>query len=146
MSEAGGAVPAPLILDVSVLIAVARGDTEIIGLIQRYDAEGRGLIIPALAVTGALRDMSGAEAEEVLHGLELLPNTIPAPLRDAEQAARLAAIISRTGLDPWDAHVAAIADASVCAILTLDAGKWREHAGGLDERLYFIPIEDTEEG
>jgi hypothetical protein len=34
-----------------------------------------------------------------------------AALRDAEQAVRLAAVIARTGLDPWDAHVAAVADA-----------------------------------
>jgi len=39
-----------------------------------------------------------------------------------------------------------VADASVCAILTLDARKWREHSGDLDERLYFIEISDPEEG
>ena len=63
-----------------------------------------------------------------------------APLRDAEQAARLAAVIAATGLDPRDAHVAAVADASVCPILTLDAAKWRQHAGDLDEPLYIIEI------
>ncbi|MGZ4435890.1 MAG: hypothetical protein ACXVW7_20055 [Trebonia sp.] len=68
-----------------------------------------------------------------------------APLRDAEQAARLAAFIARTGLDPWDAHVAAVADASVCPILTLDAGKWRQHSGDLDESLHVIEIADPDD-
>jgi hypothetical protein len=69
-----------------------------------------------------------------------------APLRDTEQATRLAAVIARTGLDPWDAHVAAVADASVCAILTLEAEKWREHARDLDEPLYFIEIAEPDDG
>jgi len=144
VSAEGGAVPAPLILDVSVLIAVARGDARVMELIQGYDADGQPLIIP-LAITGALHDISGRDAEAMLRGLEMLDNTMTAALRDAEQAAHLAAVISRTGLDPWDAHVAAVADASVCAILTLDARKWREHSGDLDERLYFIEISDPEE-
>jgi len=57
----------------------------------------------------------------------------------------LAAVIARTGLDPWDAHVAAVADASVCPILTLDAGKWRQHSGDLDEPLHIIEIADPDE-
>ena len=56
--------------------------------------------------------------------------------------ARLAAVIARTDLDPWDAHVAAVADAAVCAILTLDSAKWREHTGNLDEPLHVIEIAD----
>jgi predicted nucleic acid-binding protein len=65
-----------------------------------------------------------------------------APLRDAEQALALAAVIARTELDPYDAHVAAVADASVCPILTLDAAKWQEHASDLDERLHHVGIAD----
>ena len=41
--------------------------------------------------------------------------------------------------------VAAVADAAVCPILTLDAGKWREHAADLDEPLHFIEIADPDE-
>ena len=63
---------------------------------------------------------------------------------DAEQAVRLAAVIARTELDPWDAHVAAVADASVCPILTLDAGKWRQHSGDLREPLHIIEIADPD--
>jgi alkylation response protein AidB-like acyl-CoA dehydrogenase len=62
----------------------------------------------------------------------------------AEQATRLAAVISATGLDPWDAHVAAIADTSVCPILTLDAAKWRQHATDLDAPLHYVEITDPD--
>lgn len=33
-----------------------------------------------------------------------------AALQDAGQAVRLAAVIARTGIDPWDAHVAPVAE------------------------------------
>jgi predicted nucleic acid-binding protein len=131
---------------VSVLVAVARGDTAIVTLIQELDARGRPLIIPALAVTGASLDMPGDEAAELLEGLEQLESALVAPLRDAEQAIRLAAVIARTKLDHWDAHVAAVADASVCPILTLDAAKWREHEDDLDDRLYIIEVGDPDGG
>ena len=58
---------------------------------------------------------------------------------------RLASIVARTGLDAWDAHAAAVADASVCPILTLNGAKWRQHSGELDEPLHFIEIEDPGE-
>jgi hypothetical protein len=38
--------------------------------------------------------------------------------------------------------VAAVADVSVCPILTLDTAKWREHEEDLDQRLYFIEVAD----
>jgi predicted nucleic acid-binding protein len=126
VSEDAPAVPTPWVLDTSVLVEVARGDTRTMTLVQELDARGRPLVIPALAVTGASLDMTAA-------------------LRDAEQAVRLAAVIARTGLDPWDAHVAAVADAAVCPILTLDAARWREHAADLDEPLHFIEIAEPGE-
>lgn len=145
MSEDGGARPAPLVLDASVLIEAARGDAGVMTLIQGYDADGQPLIIPVLAVTAAALDTRSEDAEAILHGLERLENAMAAPVRDAEQAVRLAAVIARTGLDSYDAHVAAVADASVCPILTRDAAKWREHAGDLDERLHFVEIADPED-
>jgi hypothetical protein len=39
-----------------------------------------------------------------------------------------------------DANVAAVADASVCPILTLDGDKWRDHAHDLEEPPHFIEI------
>ena len=145
MSKDSGAVPAPYVLDVSVVTAVARGDTEIMTFIQRLDGTGQPMVIPVLAITAASLDVRSEEADELLEGLELLGNAEIAPLQGAEQAARLAAVIARTGLDPWDGHVAAVADAAICPVLTLDAAKWREHAGDLDEPLYIIEIADPGE-
>ena len=145
MSEDGGAVPAPYVLDVSVVVAVAHGDTEIMTFIQRLDGTGQPIVIPVLAITAASLDVRSDEADELLDGLELLGNAEIAPLKGAEQAARLAAVIAGTGLDPWDAHVAAVADAAICPILTLDAAKWRQYAERLDEPLHIIEIADPDE-
>ena len=142
MSEDGGAAPPPYVLDVSVLVAVARCDAAIMTLIQGYGSRGQALVVPAMALTGASLDVRSEDADDLLEGVERLDNTEVAPLRDAEQAVRLAAVIARSGLDPWDAHVAAVADASVCPILTLDAARWRQHADDLDEPLHFIEIAD----
>lgn len=146
MNTAPEPLPAPWALDVSVLAEVARGDARTMTLVQEFDGRGRPLVIPALAVTGAALDIRTDEAADLLEGLERLENAMTAPLQGAEQASRLAAVIARTGLDPWDAHVAAVADASVCPILTLNAAKWRQHAGDLDDRLHFIEIADPDQG
>ena len=61
-----------------------------------------------------------------------------------DQAARLADIIVRTGLDPWDAHAAAIADVAIYPILTRSAGKWQPSAD-LDEPQHIIEISDLDE-
>jgi predicted nucleic acid-binding protein len=145
VSEDSGATPAPYVLDVSVLTAITRGDYGIMTFILGLDASGQPQVIPALAIAGASLDLRSDDTEAILHGLGRLESVMIAPLRDAEQAVRLAAVIARTALDPWDAHVAAVADAAVCPILTLDAGKWREHAADLDEPLHFIEISDPDE-
>lgn len=144
MSE-GGAVPVPYVLDTSVLAAVARGDSEIMAFIQGLDAAGQPMVIPALAITGASLDVRSEEADELLEGLELLGMADIAPLKGAEQAGALAAVIARTGLDPWDAHVAAVADAAICPILTLQAVKWRQHSGDLDDPLHIMEIADPDD-
>lgn len=144
MSEDGGARPAPVILDASVLIEAARGDTGIMTLIQGYDAAGQPLIMPVLAVAAASLDTRSEDAEAILHGIERLGNSATAPVQDMEQALALAAVIARTGLDPYDAQVAAVADAEICPILTLNAAKWREHAHDLDEPLHFVEIADPD--
>jgi predicted nucleic acid-binding protein len=146
VSQDSGATPPPYVLDVSVLVAVARFDATVMTLIQSYDSRGQALVAPALALTGASLDVRSEDADDLLEGVERLDNTEVVPLRDAEQALRLAAVISRTSLDPWDAHVAAIADASICPILTLNAAKWRQHANDLDEPLHIIEIADPGEG
>jgi hypothetical protein len=77
--------------------------------IQGLDASGQPLVIPALAIAGASLDLRSDDTEAILHGLERLGSVMIAPLRDAEQAVRLATVTARTGLDPWAAHVAAVA-------------------------------------
>jgi hypothetical protein len=103
----------PFVLDTSVVTGVARGDPDIIALLQGYDARGQLLVIPALAIAGASLDARSEEADDLLGSLELLENVTIAPLRGTEQAARLADIIAKTGLDPWDAHATAIADVEI---------------------------------
>jgi predicted nucleic acid-binding protein len=145
VSEDSGATAPPYIVDLSVAVAVARFDASVMTLIQGYDARGQSLVLPVLALTGASVDVRTEDADDLLEGLERLENAEVAPLRDAEQAVRLAAVMARTGLDPWDAHVAAVADAAVWPILTLDAPKWRQHSGDLDEPLHIIEIADPDE-
>jgi predicted nucleic acid-binding protein len=136
------AATTPLILDASVLIAVARGDYDIIGLIQGFDSRSQTMVVPALAGAGASLDARSDEADELLAGLELLASATPAPLSGAEQAARLADVIVRTGLDPWDAHAAAIANVAICPILTLNAAKWQQPSADFDEPLHIVEIAD----
>jgi predicted nucleic acid-binding protein len=145
VSEDAAAIPPPYILDVSVLTAIARADAAVTRLILNFDARGQPIVIPALAMAAASLDARSEDADEALRGLEQLGNAEVAPLRDAEQAAGLAGVIARTGLDPWDAHVAAVATAAICPILTLEAAKWREHSADLEEPLYIIEITDPGE-
>ncbi len=145
MTEDSGAVPTPYILDVSVLTAIARADSEVSGLILELDARGRPLVFPVLAMAAASLDVRNADADATLHGLEQLSKAEVAPLRDADQAARLASTVARTGLDPWDAHVAAVADASICPILTLDAAKWRRLPDDPDAPRFIVEIADPGE-
>jgi predicted nucleic acid-binding protein len=135
----------PLILDISVLTAVARADPDIIGLIQGYDARSQPMVIPALAVAGASLDARSDEADDLLGGLQLLDKVTVAPVSGTEQAARLAGTVARTGLDPWDAHVAAIADVAICPILTLNAVKWQQPSADLDQPLHIIEVSDPGE-
>jgi hypothetical protein len=114
-------------------------------LVLALDGRGRPLVIPVLAITAASLDARTEDGDVALIGLERLENTMIAPLRDTDQAARLAAVIAKTGLETCDAHVAAVGDASVCPILTLEAQKWREHATALDEPLHIIEITDPDE-
>jgi hypothetical protein len=54
--------------------------------------------------------------------------------------------MARSGLDPWDAHVAAVADAAICPNVTLEAAKWRRQSDELDEPLHFIETADPDDG
>ena len=128
-----------------MLREIARGDPDLIRLIQRFDANRQPMVVPALAITGASLDVRSEDAGDLLGGLDLFEEVTIAPLNGPDQATTLAAMISKTGLDPWDAHVAAIADASVLPILTLDQAKWQEPSLALDEPLHIREIADPEE-
>lgn len=144
-STATSGRPFPLVLDTSVVTDIARGDTDLIALIQRYDSRNQPLVIPALAIAAASLDARSDEADDLLGGLELLENATIAPLRGVDQAMRLADVMAKTELDPWDAHVAAVADAAICPILTLDAAKWRQPSADLDEPLHVVEISDPDD-
>jgi predicted nucleic acid-binding protein len=144
VTENAGTAPTPVILDSSVLAAIARADFGIMTMLQRYDAAGQPMVVPVLAITAAALDMRGGDAPDLLEGVERLGNAQVADVRGAEQAVTLAEVIARTDLDPFDAHVAAVADAAVCPILTLNGEKWRQHAQDLDESLHIIEIADPE--
>lgn len=145
MSHDSGAVPAPWVLDVSVLTAVAQADAGVTRLLMILDGRGQPLVIPVLALAAASQDVGTEDADATLRGLGRLENVLVAPLRDADQAARLTAVVARTGLDLGDAHVAAVADASACPILTLDAAGWRQRSADLDQPLHFIEIAEPDE-
>lgn len=137
-----GHIPPPLILDTTVLRELARGDVDMIGLIQAYDAEGQPLVVPTLAIAHVLLGTRTEAAVDAMHGLAMLERVTVAPLRDVEQAASLAAVMASTGLAVWDAQVAAIADVSVCPILTRDAAAWRGPSAALDQPLFVIEVAD----
>ena len=137
--------PTPYIIDTGILIEIARGDLGLITLMQTFDSRDQPLVVPTLALAGASLDVRSDEADDLLAGLDLLDAVTVAPLAGPEQAANLADVISRTGLPPWEAHVAAVADASVCPILTLDRSAWEGPARALDEPLHIIQIADPGE-
>ncbi|OPG12497.1 hypothetical protein [Microbispora sp. GKU 823] len=136
----------PYILDTSVLADVARGDADLIGLLQDFDRARQPLIVPALAAAGALLDGRGTpDAQALLAGLAAFEHAIVAPLDGIAQSAKLVDTMSITGLDIYDAHAAAIADVSVCPILTLDSDKWQQPSHALDSPLHVIEIADPDE-
>jgi alkylation response protein AidB-like acyl-CoA dehydrogenase len=118
---------------------------------QRYGGAGAGLAEVCVVMAELGRNLTPAPmlGSAVLTAQALLATGDDAACERllpaiAEQATRLAAVISATGLDPWDAHVAAIADTSVCPILTLDAAKWRQHATDLDAPLHYVELTDPD--
>jgi predicted nucleic acid-binding protein len=136
----------PLVLDTGVLIEIARGDPDLIKFILHYDASGQAMVMPALAVAAASLGTRSEDAADLLSGLGLLAAMTVAPLSGVDQAVKLADVIARTDLDPWDAHVAAVADAAICPILTLHGGKWRGASAELDQPLHVMEIADPGDG
>ncbi|WP_219464983.1 hypothetical protein [Nonomuraea rhizosphaerae] len=109
---------------------------------QDYDRIGQPFVIPAPAAAGALLDAKDSEASSLLSGLGAFNHAQVAGVDSVEQAEFLVEMITRTGLDPWRAHVAALADLATCPILTLDPAQWTEPSRALERPLHVIGIID----
>lgn len=102
------------------------------------------MIVSTLAITVTLIRACNEEAADAMHGLAAMEHVMVAPLKDAEQAESLALTAVATGLDVCEAHTAAIADVSVCPILTFNAVRWNEASRLLDNHLFTIEIADPD--
>ncbi|MEU8201437.1 hypothetical protein [Streptosporangium sp. NPDC049046] len=132
----------PLILDTEILIELARGDNALLEMVARFDAEGQPMVMSVLAMTGASLDSASKDAADLLLGIATMQQITVAGPREPEHGIAVASVINRTGLDWGDAHVAALADSSVCPILTLNKSHWREAARAFDDPLHIIEIAD----
>ncbi|GGS86412.1 hypothetical protein GCM10010156_51180 [Planobispora rosea] len=134
----------PLILDTGVLVELARGDTDVMEMIARFDAERQSMVMSVLAITGASLDSGSKDAADLLLGIATMEHITVAGPHEPEHGIALASAIACTGLDPWDAHVAALADASICPVLTLDRSHWEQAAQAFEEPLHIVEIADPE--
>ncbi|MFC5815617.1 hypothetical protein [Nonomuraea harbinensis] len=130
----------PLILDTGILIELARGDSNLMEMVARFDAEGQPMVLSVLAVSGASVDSGSKDAADLLLGIATMQQITVAGLREPDHGIALASAITRTGLDWGDAHVAAIADASVCPVLTLDKNHWERAVHAFEQSLHVIEI------
>jgi hypothetical protein len=131
----------PLILDTGVLTELARGDSELLEMVAQFDAEGQPMVMSVLAIAGASLDCGGAkDTTDLLLGIATMRQITVAGAREPEHGTALASVLQRTDLEWGDAHVAAIADASVCPVLTLSGSHWDKAAHAFDEPLHIIEI------
>ncbi|MFC4116997.1 hypothetical protein [Nonomuraea zeae] len=135
----------PLILDTGVLVELARGDLNLMEMVARWDEQGQPMVMSVVAVAAAARDSGSKEAADLLLGIATMAQITVAGLREPEHGITLASVLSRTGLDWGDAHVAALADTSVCPILTLEGSHWSAAVRAFEEPLHVIEISDPPE-
>lgn len=134
----------PLILDTGILIELARGDSNLMEMVARFDAEGQPMVLSVLALSAASVDAGSKDSADLLLGIATMQQITVAGLREPDHGVALASAITCTGLDWGDAHVAAIADASVCPVLTLNKHHWEQAAHCFDHPLHIIEIADPE--
>jgi hypothetical protein len=117
------------VLDVTVLADCARGDAELIGMIQQFDADHVTLVVPALAATAAVIDVGGAhEQVAVIRGICRLSSAQLAGIvvcDDAEELARMR-LANQSLKHLWDVQTAEAALSRRIPILTLDNGRWKD--------------------
>ncbi|WP_188191003.1 hypothetical protein [Nonomuraea sp. SYSU D8015] len=110
-------------------------------MVARFDAEGQPMVMSVLAIAGASLDCDGAkDATDLLLGIATMEQITVAGAREPEHGTVLASVLDRRELGWGDAHVAAIADASVCPVLTLSRSHWEKAAQAFDEPLHIIQI------
>ncbi|MDF5755164.1 hypothetical protein [Spongiactinospora sp. TRM90649] len=132
----------PLILDTGVLVELAHGDLNVMEMVARWDEQGQPMVMSVVAVAAAARDAGSKDATDLLLGIATMDQITVAGLRETEHGIALASVLGRTELDWGDAHVAALADTSVCPVLTLNGSHWTAAARAFDEPLHIIAIED----
>ncbi|NJP98890.1 hypothetical protein HCN51_57350 [Nonomuraea sp. FMUSA5-5] len=135
----------PLILDTGVLVELARGDLNLMEMMARWDEQGQPMVMSVVAVAAAARDSGSKDATDLLLGIATMEQITVAGLREPEHGIALGSVLARTGLDWGDAHVAVLADTSVCPILTLDGSHWAPAVRGFDEPLHVIEIAEPPE-
>ncbi|WP_220448431.1 hypothetical protein [Nonomuraea diastatica] len=135
----------PLILDTGVLVELARGDLNLMEMVARWDEQGQAMVMSVVAVASAARDSGSKDAADLLLGIATMDQITVAGLREPEHGIMLASVLNRTGLDWGDAHVAALADTSVCPILTLEGPHWAAAIRAFEEPLHIIQISDPPE-
>lgn len=135
------------VLDVTVLADCARGDAELIGMIQQFDVDHVTLIVPALAVTGATIDVGGApEQVALIRGICRLDSARFAGLTEFDDAAELARLRFVTTLEHlWDVHTAEVALNRGVPVLTLDHGRWREAVRETGGDLSVVEVSDLDD-
>ncbi|MCF6476940.1 hypothetical protein FAF44_52845, partial [Nonomuraea sp. MG754425] len=114
----------PLILDTGVLVELARGDLNLMEMVTRWDEQGQPMVMSVRAVATAARNADSRDVTDLLLGIATMDQITVAGLRETEHGIALASMLERTDLDWGDAHVAALADTSVCPILTLECSHW----------------------
>ncbi|MFC0862322.1 hypothetical protein ACFHYQ_08435 [Sphaerimonospora cavernae] len=116
------------VLDAAFLKEAARGDIDIINMIQQFDAERVALVIPALAATAAAIDVGGTpERVAVLRGICRLDSARFAGLVDFDDTTELARMrLAVEALpDLWDVQAAEQAIMRSCPVLTVNYGLWK---------------------
>ncbi len=134
------------ILDVTVLAECARGDAALIGMVQQFDADRVTLVIPALAVTGAIIDAGGTDEHAALiRGICRLDAARLAGITDFDDAGELARLRRDTGLEHlWDAQTAELALRRRGPLLTLDLHRWKQTVHETSGDLVVIEVADLD--
>ncbi|MGP4104559.1 hypothetical protein [Nonomuraea sp. KM90] len=135
----------PLILDTGVLVELARGDLNLMEMVARWDEHGQAMVMSVVAVASAARDSGSKDATDLLLGIATMDQITVAGLPEPEHGIALASVLGGTELDWGDAHVAALADTSLCPILTLDGSHWAPAIRAFEEPLHVIEIPDPPE-